>query len=302
MKVLITGALGHIGSFIIKNIYKNKKVKKIYLVDNFSNNKFNIIFKIKNIKYKFIYGDLTQKKFCLKLPKVDTVIHLASITNAEKSFEIKKKIFKNNLNCFKNILDYCVKNKSKLIHISSTSVYGSKKGFVNEDSSVSPQSPYAEIKVKEELILNKQKKIEFITLRFGTISGFSDGMNFHTAVNKFCFNSAMNLSIPIWGKALNLYRPYLSLRDAYKVLNFVLTKNFYPCEIFNILSENKTVKQILDIIKKNNYKIKVKYINTKILNQLSYKTSKIKIEKQKLKLNSKISDDIEYTLKKLKTS
>ena len=302
MKLLITGALGHIGSFIIKNIYKNKKIKKIYLVDNFSNQKFNTLFRIKNKKYKFIYGDLTQKNLCLKLPKADTVIHLASITNAEKSFEIKKKIFKNNLGCFKNILDYCIKNKSKLIHISSTSVYGSKRGNVNETSSVSPQSPYAEIKVKEELILNKQKKIDFISLRFGTISGFSDGMNFHTAVNKFCFNAAMSLSIPIWGKALNLYRPYLSLRDAYKVLNFVLTKKFYPCDVFNILSENKTVKQILDIIKKNNYNIKVKYINTKILNQLSYKTSKIKIQKQKLKLNSKISNDIEYTLKKLRTT
>ena len=147
MKILITGTLGHIGSYIIENIHKNKKIKKVYLVDNFSNQKFNILFKIRNIKYKFIYGDLTQKKFCLKLPKADTVIHLASITNAEKSFEIKKKIFTNNLGCFQNILDYCIKNKSKLIHISSTSVYGSKKGFINEATNVSPQSPYAEIKV-----------------------------------------------------------------------------------------------------------------------------------------------------------
>ena len=300
MKILITGAFGHIGSFIINKIYKNKKIKKIYLVDNFSNQKFDTFFRIKNKKFKFFYGDLTNIKFCKQLPKSDRVIHLASITNAEKSFENKNKINKNNIGCFKNIVDYCSGNKSKLIHISSSSIYGSKKGYVDENSSYNPQSPYAKIKVEEELILKRQKKIEYITLRFGTISGFSNGMNFHTAVNKFCFNAAMNLDIPIWGKALNLYRPYLSLKDAYKVMNYIILKNFYPCDVFNILSENKTVKQILNLIKKNNFKIKTKHINSKIPNVFSFDTSKLKIQKYGLKLNSKISDDIKYTLIKLK--
>ena len=34
MKLLITGGLGHIGSFIIKDLVNIKKIKKIYLVDN----------------------------------------------------------------------------------------------------------------------------------------------------------------------------------------------------------------------------------------------------------------------------
>ncbi len=302
MRILITGALGHIGSFITNKIHKNKKIKKIYLVDNISNQKFNLLFALKNKKFKFIYGDLTDKKFSLTLPKVDQVIHLASITNVEKSFEDKKSIYKNNLGCFKNIIDYCKRKKAKLIHISSTSVYGSKQNNVDEYSKISPQSPYAEVKMKEELILKKQKKLKYITLRFGTISGFSLGMNFHTAVNKFCFNTIMKLKIPIWGKALNLYRPYLSLKDAYKVINLILIKKIYPNEIFNVLSENKTVKQILEIIKKNNYIVKTKYINTKLYNQISYKISKKKIEKLGLKLNSKISGDIKNTLKELNTN
>ena len=43
MRVLITGCLGHIGSYLIENIYKIKKIKKIYLLDNISNNKFFIL-------------------------------------------------------------------------------------------------------------------------------------------------------------------------------------------------------------------------------------------------------------------
>ena len=34
MNILITGACGHIGSYLADNIYKIKKVKKIYLVDD----------------------------------------------------------------------------------------------------------------------------------------------------------------------------------------------------------------------------------------------------------------------------
>ena len=55
MKILITGALGHIGSFIINDLIKIKKVKKIYLVDNLSNQRFNVLFKIKKKKNKFSF-------------------------------------------------------------------------------------------------------------------------------------------------------------------------------------------------------------------------------------------------------
>ena len=60
----------------------------------------------------------------------------------------------------------------------------------------------------------------------------------------------MNLPIPIWNDALNIYRPYLSLKDLLKPVKFILKKDIFPSDIFNVISENKTVKQILDIIKK----------------------------------------------------
>ncbi len=302
MKILITGALGHIGSYVINDLIKLKKIKKIYLLDNLMNNKHNVLFSFKSKKLKFIFGDLTKKQIINKIPKSNIVIHLASITNAEKSFDNKNAVLHNNIGCFNNIISYCKLNKSKLIHISSTSVYGPQKGFVDEtEKKLSPRSPYAEIKLSEENILLKNKKIKYISLRFGTISGFSSGMRFHTAVNKFCLNTVMGSKIPIWGKSTNLYRPYLSLKDASKVFNFIISKNFFPCEIFNILSENKTISEILRIIKKNGFNPKIKFVNSRILNQDSYKINKNKIEKYGLKLNSKIAEDIKITLKKLTT-
>ena len=50
MKLLITGALGHIGSYVINDLARIKKIKKIYLIDNLSNERFNVLFSIKNKK------------------------------------------------------------------------------------------------------------------------------------------------------------------------------------------------------------------------------------------------------------
>ena len=52
MKILITGACGHIGSYLIENLYKIKKVKKAILVDNLKSNCYSSLFNIKKNKIK----------------------------------------------------------------------------------------------------------------------------------------------------------------------------------------------------------------------------------------------------------
>tara|TARA_Y200000002_G_C22625727_1_gene640164 strand:+ start:148 stop:1062 length:915 start_codon:yes stop_codon:yes gene_type:complete len=300
MKLLITGGLGHIGSYVLKRIVSLKIIDKIYVVDNISNQRYNVLFKLSNKKIEFIYGDLSKEETIKIIPKANITLHLASKTNAEESFENKKEIVKNNLGAFKNIVSYCKKNNSKLIHISSTSIYDPTNNFITELEKPNPQSPYAEIKLKEENILKKSKNIKFITLRFATISGYSDGMRFHTVVNKFCFNSVMNIPIPIWGSALNLVRPYLSLKDAYKVITYLIKKNYFDNSFYNVLSENRTLKEILKIIKKYSFNTKIKFIKSKILQRASFKTSKRKIQSLGINLNSKIENDIRETLHKIK--
>ena len=53
MKILITGALGHIGSYVITDLIKLKKIKKIYLLDNLMNDKHNALFNFKSKKQSF---------------------------------------------------------------------------------------------------------------------------------------------------------------------------------------------------------------------------------------------------------
>ncbi len=305
MNIVITGALGHIGSKLIQKIAQIKKLKQVYLIDNASTNNLNVLFnfKQKNIKFEFIHGDIINKKiFDAINVKIDVIIHLASITNAEESFKIKKKLYKNNFGIFKNVVNFCKKKKAKLIHISSTSIYGTQSEKVDEScSNLKPQSPYADIKLLEEKMLKKlNKKINFITFRFGTITGISKGMRFHTAVNKFCFNTVMKKEIPIWNNAIDQYRPYLSLDDAINTIIFVINKNLFDRQIYNVLTNNYTVRNILNLIKKCNFKMKIKNTDSPILNQNSYLVSRDKIDSLGIKLKKNINKDIKNTLNLLK--
>jgi len=305
MNILITGPLGHIGSELIRNISKIHNLKKVYLIDNARSNNINVLFNLSRIKNKFIFihDDLNDQKILNNIKdKIDIVVHLASITNAEASFKIKKLLRENNFGIFKNVYNFCVKKKAKLIHLSSTSVYGTQSKLVDEEcTSLKPQSPYAKVKLLEEKFLQKNRnKIKFITLRLGTIAGISVGMRFHTAVNKFCYNTILKKDVPIWNNAIDQYRPYLSLNDAIDVMIFIINKKIFNNQIYNILTGNYTVRQILNIIKKNCYKIRIKKTKSPILNQNSYKVSSKKFERFNFSFRRNLSSDIKNTLNLLK--
>ena len=304
MNLLITGCCGHIGSYLADNIYKIKKIKKTILIDNIKSNRFCSLFNLsKSNKLKFYLRDVNKKNSLNDFKNINYVIHCASMTNAEKSFGKEKEMYKNNIDCLKNVINFCKKNNSKLIHLSSTSVYGKQTDIVDENCEekyLKPQSPYADIKlIEEKMLIKNSNKLNYNTFRVGTIAGVSKGIRFHTAVNKFCLNASINENIYVYKTALNQYRPYLSLHDAFKVFKFCIEKDFFENEIFNALSGNYTVSQILKKIRKYKKNIKVKLVKSAIMNQLSYHVSSKKLERNGLYLKGNIEKDIKKTLKLL---
>jgi nucleoside-diphosphate-sugar epimerase len=299
MRLILTGACGHIGSYISKNIFKIDKIKEIILIDNFNTQRYSSLFNLKKkIKVSFLNKDISKPGALDNFKNVNFIIHCASLTDAANSFLKKKEMFNNNLGCMKNVVKFCIKNKTKLIHISSTSVYGKQKNVVNEsDNSLNPQSPYAEIKLIEENLLKEAKnKIKFMSFRFGTIAGVSPGMRFHTAINKFCFDAALNQPIKVYKTAYNQLRPYLSIRDAFRVFKFCIEKDIFNNNIYNALSTNLTVRQVIEMIKKYKKNIKIKFVSSKIMNQLSYRVDNRKLIKLGLYLKSNIQEDVKKTL------
>ena len=301
MKILITGACGHIGSYFVENLYKIKKVKKAILVDNLKSNRFNSLFGTsKKNQVEFYLKDLNDIQSLDSFKNISIVFHFASMTNAEKSFGKEKEMFSNNLNCIKTVIQFCKRTGAKLVHLSSTSVYGKQTDLVDETCEkkyLKPQSPYAKIKIMEENILKKNTKlIKYNTFRFGTIAGVSKGIRFHTAVNSFCLNAAIGEKIKVYKTALHQYRPYLSLEDAFKLFKFCIEENIFENDIYNVVSNNFTVNQIINKIKKLKKNIKITYVNSAIMNQLSYHVDKKKLSNRGLFLNSSLDRDVADTL------
>lgn len=280
MKIVVTGALGHIGSEVVRKLAPKGGGWEIVMIDNMMTQRYCSLFNLpEGTKYRFIEADLLKMDLKPVLEKADAVIHLAAMTDAAGSFENKDKLEHNNFNATARVAEACSAAGCRMIHLSSTSVYGTQKDVVDEDcteAELAPQSPYADTKLKEERYLQQAGlggKLKFITFRFGTICGTSAGMRFHTAVNKFCWQAVMGQPITVWKTALNQKRPYLDLSDAVAAMRFVLEKEVFDNRIYNVLTDNMTVQAILDSIKKRIPEFDVEYVETKIMNQLSYNVS-----------------------------
>jgi UDP-glucose 4-epimerase len=283
MNIIVSGGLGHIGSLLIKRLLLNKSIKNLIVIDNISTQRYSSLFNIKNkIKLNLIERNIQEVNLTSILKKNDIFIHLSAITNAAESFSIKNKILLNNFNSTKHIADSCSKQRAKLIFISSTSVYGSGDKIMHEDfnDNLKPQSPYAECKIKEEsYIKSLNKKLKFVIFRFGTIVGASSGMRFHTAVNRFCWQASHNQPITVWKYSYFQNRPYLELSDAMRVFEYFIFNDLFNCQIYNVVTFNKSVKDIINLIKLYKKKIKINFVKNRIMNQLSYSASTDKIIK-----------------------
>ncbi|KKR91464.1 MAG: NAD-dependent epimerase/dehydratase [Candidatus Woesebacteria bacterium GW2011_GWA1_41_13b] len=281
-KILITGALGHIGSYLIRN-FDADSAKEIVLFDNLESQRYPSLFNLpKKFKYRFIQEDILTANLVDHFRGVDVVIHLAAVTDAEGSKKIPEKVEQVNLEGTKRVADACLKTGAKLIFPSTTSVYGSQESRVDENcQELKPQSPYAEAKLKAENYLQSLKDdgLKFVICRFGTIFGHSVGMRFHTAVNRFTWQAVNDQPLTVWKTAWEQKRPYLEISDCARAVNFIIKNDLFDGQIYNVLTENMTVKEVVGAIRKFVPILNVSYVDSPIMNQLSYEVDDSKIRR-----------------------
>ncbi len=296
--LVVTGGLGHIGSRLIPHLLE--KGHKVYCIDNLSTQRFvSLRGLLQNPNFTFYQFDLNKNSESIEKNlhdhKVDCIIHLAAITDAEGSHGKAEEVHQNNFNSTKNIVQFCNQHDVKLIFPSSTSVYGTSESEVYEDEErfLNPQSPYAESKINEEMHIKQNLTSKYNILRFGTIFGVSPGMRFHTAVNKFCWQAALSQPITVWKTALDQYRPYLEINDACDAVSFFLNAK-YDGETFNILTKNYTVKDIIETIQQHK-DIDIQFVESKIMNQLSYFVKNEKVNAAGFEVSGNLNDAIQDT-------
>jgi nucleoside-diphosphate-sugar epimerase len=276
MRIVVTGALGHIGSRLIRAIPSVMPDCELVLLDNLATQRFASLFDLDgNAAYRFIELDVLQGDLEPIFRGADAVVHLAAMTDPVGSFHHRQEVERINLTGTTRVAEACVRSQCSLVHISSTSVYGGAAAVVdeNDEEHLRPQSPYAEIKLSEERLLQRlgaSHGLSFITCRFGTICGVSPGMRFHTAVNRFCWQAVNGQPLTVWKTALRQKRPYLDLTDAVNAIGFLIRQRFFDRKVYNVLSENLAVEDVVDMIRGHVPGLAVQHVESPIMNDFSY--------------------------------
>jgi nucleoside-diphosphate-sugar epimerase len=307
MKIIITGALGHIGSRLIRELPMMFPRAEIVLIDNLLTQRYCSLFNLPpSGRYYFLEADVLTADLASIFDGGAVVVHLAAITDAANSFQIKDEVERVNFAGTERVAQACLQVDCALIFPSTTSVYGSQADEVDEDCPISdlkPQSPYAEAKLQAERLLQglgEEKGLRSVTCRFGTIFGTSIGMRFHTAVNKFCFQAVMGQPLTVWRTALHQYRPYLDLGDAVAAIKFITQKKLFDGGVYNVVTTNATISSIVDILSELVPDISIEHVDTPIMNQLSYHVSNRRLRDLGFEFKGDLEQEIGKTIDLLK--
>lgn len=306
MNLLITGALGHIGSRFIHAI-KPGEYSKVVLVDNLLTQRYCSLFSLPDkVPFHFVEADICKTDLVALFKGIDVVLHLAAITDAANSFENADQVERVNYEGTERVAQACLAAGCKLIFLSTTSVYGTQEKLVDEnctEEELKPQSPYAASKLKAERmiqLLGTTNSLKFTICRFGTIFGTSIGMRFHTAINKFCWQASMGHPISVWRTALDQKRPYLDLTDAIRAIDFIIKTDQFHNQVNNVLTANATVREIAEGILGLVPGMNIEYVDVQIMNQLSYEVSCERFKSLGFEFTGSVSDGIKETINLIK--
>jgi UDP-glucose 4-epimerase len=245
MRVFVTGGAGFIGTHLCKQL---APLHKVTVYDNFSNSNKENFPVMKNIT--LIVGDiLDNSKLLDSMKNHDVVIHLAAKTDVVDSIHNPDNTFQTNVQGSQNVLDSCTFNHiSKIIVISSASVYQKSDNSIDEASPTEPLSPYGQSKLDMEKITMKSK-INYIILRLFNVYG-----NGHTngVIANFRKNISDNKPLTIFGdgKAIRDFIHIDNVIDAI-ILSMKSVSGIYNIASGNGTSINNLAKLLIQLSGKN---------------------------------------------------
>ena len=259
-KVLCTGVAGFIGQNLCRALLK--KGYKVAGIDNLSVGKREWL--PHNIS--FYEKDVTWVKNTQSYFKFDTIVHLAS--RKIPRYGGADKVLIENTENMKAIISLAVKTGAKLIHLSTSDIYGKQKYFKEDSDSVigNPDIPrwsYAVSKMWDEQLLYSMSNLNFNIIRLFNTYGPYYALHWLAGpMSVFISQALKKESITIHGNGTQR-RCFQYVDDAIDGIISIMESD-YNREIFNIgnpyedISVNDLAKMIWEMI---NPDIELRYKN-----------------------------------------
>tara|TARA_Y100000590_G_scaffold55884_4_gene58559 strand:+ start:15152 stop:15997 length:846 start_codon:yes stop_codon:yes gene_type:complete len=223
-KILISGENGFVGSNLKDHLEK----------------KYKIISFPKRL-------DRSNNQFLREFETSDILIHCAASTNIGNSWNSFDELLQSNIESTKCVIDYCIKNNTFLIFISSY-LYGNTKILPTpETEKIRVNNPYAlSKKICEEMCIFYQKNLglKLTIVRPFNIYGYSTTKQclVMSIINQIKNNHKITI------KDLKPRRDLIYIKDFSEFIEKIIEKNLYS-EILNAGSGvNHSISEIIDMI------------------------------------------------------
>ena len=272
MRLLIAGGAGYLGSVLIPRLLE--RCYKVDVVD---------LFWFGNHLPRQV-GVLNKDIFQLAvedLEPYDQVIFLAGLSNDPMAEYSPSKNFIFNA-AAPAYLGYIAKiaGVKRFIYASSCSVYGyTENELFDESRPVSSSYPYGISKLQGEQAAIQLISNEFsvISLRKGTISGFSPRMRLDLIINTMFKTAVRDRNITVNNPSI--WRPILSIEDAATAYIRAIEANPGISGVFNIASGNHTVGEVADLVRNALHETLSLQVNLTIKHIQDFRNYKVSIEK-----------------------
>lgn len=256
MKILITGGAGFIGSNFAHYYFENHPEDQIVVLDKltYAGNLDNLSDLMNDSRFKFVQGDIADKKFIdsfFEVERFDHVVNFAAETHVDRSISAPDIFIQTNIVGTHNLLSAARKTEVKRYHqVSTDEVYGDlgtdSRDFFTENTPINPNCPYAASKASADLLVNSY--IE--TYKFpATISRCSNNYGPYQFPEKlipyFFRLISESKPVPIYGDGKNV-RDWLFVLDHCRAIDVILSKGIIG-EVYNVGGNNE--KTNLEITK-----------------------------------------------------
>jgi nucleoside-diphosphate-sugar epimerase len=173
--VLVTGGKGFIGGYLIEALVEaGASVTALYNSNN----------KKQNGAVRWVKGDITDPASIKDIfTDIDTVFHLAAISNVPKAVKTPTLALNTNTNGTINVLEGSrLSDVKKFVYVSTAHVYGVPQYLpVDESHPIVPREPYAASKIASEMIVKaygNAYRIEFAIIRPFNVFGPGQDVSF----------------------------------------------------------------------------------------------------------------------------
>ncbi len=246
--VLITGGAGYVGTLLTQQLLDEGYTVSVY------DTMYYGCFLPSHPRLTTYEADIRDtEKFAEACQGVDTVIHLACISN-DPSFELDEDLSKTiNYDCFEPMVIAAKKASVKrFVYASSSSVYGvSDQPDVTEEHPLLPLTLYNKFKGMCEPLLFKHQDENFVcvTIRPATVCGYSPRMRFDLSVNILTNHAVNNNKITVFGGSQ--LRPNLHIQDMCNLYKLLLTvpSEKIAGQTFNAGYQNLSIQNIAEIVR-----------------------------------------------------